>query len=164
LKSAKSFPQQSLAYPLIIIALAWCSVAALAHAAEYDVKPDIHFQPQLLANGQFLTANGLPEAFLQYPILKRIAACESTGDPDGTPRQFNSDGSLLWGNDPKTGKPIERDAGIFQINEWVWKPTAEKMGLDLATEAGNLSFGEYLYLKYGTAPWTASEKCWSSPS
>jgi hypothetical protein len=164
LKSAKSFLLQCAISALVIIALACFFWAAFAHAAEYDVRPIPQVQPKLLANGQILTANGLSDVFLKYPILKKIAACESTGDPNGTPRQFNSDGSVLWGNDPKTGKPIERDAGIFQINEWVWKPLAEKMGLDLATEAGNLAFGEFLYLKYGTSPWTASEGCWSSRS
>ena len=48
-------------------------------------------------------------------ILERVAACESTGSPDGTPRQFNSDGSILWGRDA-SGTVIQRDCGMFQIN------------------------------------------------
>jgi len=93
-------------------------------------------------------------------MLERIAACESTGDVSAKPRQFLSDGTVLWGNDPKTGEPIHRDEGILQINTWVWGTLAAKMGDDLATEAGNLAFGEYLYQTEGTKPWTASEGCW----
>jgi hypothetical protein len=102
--------------------------------------------------------------YAAYPTLRRIAACESTGSPDGIPRQFNDDGSILWGNDPKTGQPIHRDMGELQINTWVWASTAQKMGLDLKTEAGNFAFGVFLYQKYGTAPWTASAGCWSDRS
>ena len=70
------------------------------------------------------------EILQNYPILEHIAACESTGNPNGTPRQFNTNGSPLWGNDAKTGKPIMRDVGIFQINTWAHADELKKLGLD----------------------------------
>jgi hypothetical protein len=99
--------------------------------------------------------------FNGYPLLERIAACETTGSVTGTPRQFLPDGSILWGIDPKTHKRIQRDEGILQINTWVWQASATQMGDNLNTLEGNLAFGKYLYQKYGTAPWSASEGCWS---
>jgi hypothetical protein len=113
---------------------------------------------------QNLTSAGSLGLYAGYPTLRRIAGCESTGDPNGIPRQFLADGSILWGNDPKTGQPIHRDMGELQINTWVWASTATKMGFDLKTEQGNVAFGKYLYDKLGAAPWYASEGCWSSRS
>jgi hypothetical protein len=95
-----------------------------------------------------------------YPLLERISACESTGDVNATPRQFLPDGSVLWGNGPTTGKPMKRDEGILQVNSWVWGKLAASMGDDLATEAGNLAFGKWLFDKQGSEPWNASKGCW----
>ena len=53
------------------------------------------------------TSSVLQEA-LSNPVLKRIAACESTGNPNAVPRQFNRDGAPL-GETIRTGKPIVRD-------------------------------------------------------
>lgn len=92
--------------------------------------------------------------------MERIAACETTGSVSGTPTQFMPDGSILWGENPVTKERIKRDEGILQINTYVWGSLAAKMGDDLATASGNIAFGEYLFNKYGTAPWTASENCW----
>src|SRR5580704_5631935 len=95
---------------LLLVALAATTTAV------YPVSPPPPSVAQILADN---------------PVLRRVSACESTGNPDGTPRQFNADGSPLWGNDPTTGKPIQRDLGEFQINTWVWERTAEKVGDDL---------------------------------
>jgi hypothetical protein len=128
------------------------TVVPLVSTAKADSTP-----PRI---AQKLTSAGSLGLFTGYPQLERIAACESTGDPDGIPRQFKSDGSILWGNDPKTGQPIHRDIGMLQINEWVWGNLARSMGDDLTTEKGNFAFGLYLYQKYGVAPWSASKNCW----
>lgn len=95
-----------------------------------------------------------------YSLLKIIAACESTGNANKEPRQFLPDGSVLWGNDPETGKSIKRDEGILQINTYVWKPLADSMSDDLSTKIGNIAFGKYLFNKYGSDPWTPSRGCW----
>jgi hypothetical protein len=109
----------------------------------------------------------IPEAkndpFSGYPILERIAACESTGNPVGIPRQFLPDGTPLWGNDPKTGKPIKRDVGVLQINTWAHKDELAKLGLDVVdSEADNIKYGIMLYERSGTQPWIASEDCWET--
>ncbi len=102
------------------------------------------------------------------PVLKPIFACESTGDKNGTPRQFNADGSILWGRekDPVTGKTIvvKRDVGEAQINTKAHAGELEKQHLDVTTnEWDNVWFGYELYLESGTQPWIASKAtCWGS--
>lgn len=141
-----------------------------------------HFLITTLANGQVLgsltetppIAQILPlesssspiltpdEVFALYPVLRRISACESTGSPNGLPRQFLANGSPLWGNDPTTGKPIKRDVGIFQLNTWVWAAKAKTMGLDIVNSADdNATFAEWLYEQQGTSPWNPSKGCWA---
>jgi hypothetical protein len=94
-------------------------------------------------------------------IMVRVAACESTGNPNGTPRQFNSDGSPLWGNDPITGKPIMRDVGYFQINTYAHAEELKALGLDVVhSEADNIAYAMILYKRNGLKDWTASENCW----
>ena len=138
---------------------------AISHAAEYPISPDFDLYGAQIAkayNPPPPPPSSTPDEsqWQGYALLERIAACESTGDPNGTPRQFLPDGSVLWGNDPVTGKPVKRDEGILQINSYVWGRLAASMGDDLATEAGNLAFGKWLFDEYGAGPWSASEECW----
>lgn len=106
----------------------------------------------------YLTA---AEVYKKVPELRSIFACESAGDKEAAPRQFNANGSILWGNDPKTGKPIMRDVGEAQINTWVWGKDAAALGLDLKnSENDNVYFGYVLYEKYGLSPWNPSKSCW----
>lgn len=94
--------------------------------------------------------------------MERIAACESTGNPNGRPRQFNADGSVLWGNDPATGKPIERDCGQWQINTKAHAAELKKLGLDVChSQADNEAYAMILYERNGTRDWNASVGCWS---
>jgi hypothetical protein len=107
-----------------------------------------------------LTATQILQA---YPVLERISACESTGDMKGTPRQFNSDGTPLWGNDVKTGKPIKRDVGIFQINTIAHAAELSKLGLDVISNIDdNADYALILYERDGTEPWDASKNCWGN--
>ena len=108
-----------------------------------------------------LPANPVSRAEVLPPVLERVAACESTGDPNGTPRQFNNDGTPLWGNDPTTGKPVMRDVGIFQINTWVHADELKKLGLDVVhSEADNETYALILYRRNGLKDWAASKGCW----
>jgi hypothetical protein len=159
LKRATPYLFQFIIVGILIIALAILFRAALAHGAEYDVLPVTPTSTKLNA-GQNLALDETSSLFAGYPLLERISACESTGNPNGIPRQFLSDGSILWGNDPKTGLPIHRDVGATQINSWVWLTTAQKMGDDLFTLQGNVTFAKYLFDTYGSAPWSASRGCW----
>ena len=66
-------------------------------------------------------------------------------------RQFTLDGSPLIS---PTG-----DIGAMQLNMATWLPLSKKMGLDiLHSEKDNLTFGIYLYQKYGPTIWTTYRK------
>lgn len=142
--------QAALAKVAILLASVQIALAA-SGSATYTIYP-----PDRLTEAQIWAA---------APILRTIDACESTGDPNGTPRQFNSDGSVLWGIDPKTNKPIERDCGISQINTKVHAPEIAKLGLDVChSEEDNVYFEWILYQQFGMSPWSASESCWNPKS
>lgn len=90
------------------------------------------------------------------PLLLRICACESAGDPNATPRQFNDDGSVLH------GRVHWADEGECQISADQWGLQANALGDDLATAEGNAAFAEWLYGEQGSRPWAASENCWNA--
>lgn len=77
-----------------------------------------------------------------------IAQCESGME------QFKN-GRLL--RDYKTGDHV----GIYQISESVWSAKAKSLGFDIRTAQGNISMALWIYNRYGTSPWLASEGCWS---
>ena len=87
--------------------------------------------------------------FKETPILAEIAKCESRF------RQVGKDGLVLRGEANKS------DLGLLQVNEYYHGEKAEDLGFDLTTVNGNLAYGKYLYDKEGTAPWSASKKCWN---
>jgi hypothetical protein len=91
----------------------------------------------------------LHEQYFDAPILIEIARCESEL------RQFDKNGNII------RGRANPDDVGVMQINEFYHSETARKMGINLETTEGNVAFGKYLYAKYGTSPWSASEPCWS---
>lgn len=87
------------------------------------------------------------------PGLKPICACESTGNRDGEPRQFKSDGSVL------RGVVNSDDIGQCQINLKYHGEAAEKLGIDLFTNEGNIQYANLLYIKEGARPWSWSKNC-----
>jgi hypothetical protein len=87
---------------------------------------------------------------INYPVLDRIAKCESND------KHFGESGQVLMvGN---TNKSV--DVGRYQINT-LWFKKANEMGLDLTKEKDNKAFAVYLYKTYGTEPWIHSKKCWN---
>jgi hypothetical protein len=61
--------------------------------------------------------------------------------------QFDKDGSPLIS---PTG-----DVGAMQLNMATWLPLSKKMNLDIVhSEKDNITFGIYLYQKYGPTIWT----------
>ncbi len=90
-----------------------------------------------------------------YPVLNRIADCESGTGKKGTATQFRNGQVILHAN--KNGTT---DIGKYQINMRVWGKKATKLGFNLATEAGNTKMAEWIYLNYGTGAWKYSSKCW----
>lgn len=101
-----------------------------------------------------VTANG--DKWAQFPLLKRIAACESTGDVKGVPRQFLPNGEVL------RGYPNPHDIGEFQINEPTWGKVAKQLGFDIYTEKGNFAMGKWIYVndRQHEENWKWSEHCW----
>jgi muramidase (phage lysozyme) len=87
---------------------------------------------------------------IDYPVLKRIAFCESSDKHFGESGQV-----LMMGN---TNKSV--DVGRYQINS-LWFKKASELGLDLTLEKDNEAFAIYLYKNYGTEPWIWSKKCWN---
>lgn len=127
------------------------ALAAQTTTATYPVLPERPTPAQIYA---------------QAPLLERAAACESMGDVNASPRQFNASGTILWGQqlDPVTNEVVivKRDCGELQINTAVWGRYPQ--GLDVCgSEADNVYFGWTLYQKYGMAPWSASKSCWAQP-
>lgn len=92
----------------------------------------------------------LRREFADEPILVEVARCESTF------RQFDENGIVI------RGKVNGADVGVMQINEKYHGERADKLGHDIYSIEGNVAFAKYLYKKYGTSPWSASEKCWSN--
>lgn len=92
----------------------------------------------------------LVEREITYPVLERIAICESNN------KHFGESGQVLMvGN---TNKSV--DVGRYQINS-LWFKKANELGLDLTLEKDNEAFAIYLYKTYGTEPWVWSKKCWN---
>lgn len=91
----------------------------------------------------------IAEHFIDTPILKRIAVCESHN------RQF----------DEKTGMVLRgfvnsQDVGVMQINERYHLEDAKKLGLDIHTLEGNIDYSKHLYKTQGVKPWVHSSNCW----
>lgn len=70
----------------------------------------------------------------------------------------------LWGYDPKTGLPIKRDVGQYQINTIVHADELKKLHLDVVNSADdNALFADILYKRNGLKDWSASRTCWQEP-
>ena len=86
--------------------------------------------------------------FVDVPVMADIAYCESRF------RHVDRNGSLY------RGKINHSDVGVMQVNEYYHLATAVKLGYDIYTLRGNLSYAEWLYYKEGTVPWLSSSSCW----
>ncbi len=88
------------------------------------------------------------EYFSDIPMLIRVAECESRFT------QYDEDGNVFRG-------VVPADVGVMQINERYWGKTADRLGINLYTTEGNMTYARYLYNKEGLRPWKASSHCWS---
>jgi len=86
--------------------------------------------------------------FKDTPILAEVAKCESKFT------QLDKNGKVV------RGRINRADVGVMQINEYYHLDQSKKIGMDIYTLEGNLAYGKLIYDKYGTKPWSASEKCW----
>lgn len=87
--------------------------------------------------------------FADIPIMIDIAECESHF------RQTNSDGEIF------RGMRNPADVGVMQINEKYHSKTAKRLGLNIYTLEGNLTYARYLYENEGARPWLPSSQCWA---
>jgi hypothetical protein len=125
------------------VGLALALSAAINTANTQQVLPT----PQIMPAAE--TVEGYVRTyFADTPIMSDIARCESHF------RQFDKNGSV------HRGKVNNKDVGVMQINEYYHSETAEKLGLDIYTIEGNVTYARYLYGKEGTRPWTSSKPCW----
>jgi hypothetical protein len=90
---------------------------------------------------------------IQYPVLERIAQCESGNS------HYDKNGQvILRGN---KGDRASVDIGVMQINVLYHGAKATELGLDLTKEADNREYAKYLYTTRGTVDWEASKHCWN---
>lgn len=82
-------------------------------------------------------------------VLHAIAICES-GD-----RQFDTDGSVLMNRHGSSA------TGRYQIMSSVWRPTAESMGINIDTAAGNKKMAYHILreTQQGIYAWSESFPC-----
>jgi hypothetical protein len=85
--------------------------------------------------------------FSDVPVLIEVAKCESRFR-----QQVN--GRTLQ------GEANEFDKGVMQINEMYHLERAKKLGLDIHTLEGNLSYARFLFEREGLRPWNSSSPCW----
>ncbi len=88
------------------------------------------------------------EYFNDIPVMAKIAGCESKF------RHFSKQGKVI------RGEIVKEDVGVMQINETYHLETAQKLGYNIHSVNGNLTYARYLFQKEGTTPWLSSSKCW----
>jgi hypothetical protein len=121
--------------------------ASIALAISFALNGGVAAPASIMPTAQ--TAQQYVESyFSDIPVMIDIARCESHF------RQYDEKGNV------HRGEVNNLDVGIMQVNEYYHSATAEKLGLDLYTMQGNVSYARYLYEKEGTAPWNSSKPCW----
>jgi hypothetical protein len=107
------------------------------------------------------TVSVMPTDISSFPILQKIADCESgirKANGKAVPNsatQYDKNGQVL--TNPNTNSV---DIGIMQINLLKWGSQATKLGYDLSTKQGNEEMGLWIYENRGTGDWYSSQSCW----
>lgn len=135
--------KQAVAYTALVVALLITSIL-LVRYIEWSNRIE-YVAPVIVVKASYIKKK--PETSINA-VLDAVGACEGV-------TQFTSDGSVV--KHVNTNGTI--DYGVMQINSTHIKE-AQKMGIDIMTKEGNRKYAEYLYAHQGTAPWTASQKCW----
>lgn len=132
---------------LFILATLYGNVSANAPADAFSLLPGTPVETKL-ADQPLTLEQYVREYFKNEPILAEIAKCESHF------RHIGKNGQVI------RGELTEEDVGVMQINEYFHEDRAEKLGIDLHTLEGNLTYAKWLYAKEGAVPWYSSSKCW----
>lgn len=133
---------------MVLTAIGGATAATIEYTAvpvEAATIPEIVEEKNITTNEEAEVL--LKEVFADIPVMIEIAKCES-----GL-KHFNEKGEVLRG----VINPL--DTGIFQINSYYHKKTAEKMGIDIETAEGNIAYAKILYEQSGVSPWKASIAC-----
>ena len=130
------------------IALLVSSLVSPTNAVAQDISNSVNTQEKEPIEKPVTLEAYVREYFKETPILAEISRCESTF------RQVDKDGEVL------RGVVNGSDLGLMQVNEFYHGKKATELGFDLMTVDGNLAYAKYLYEQEGTAPWSASKKCW----
>ncbi len=85
----------------------------------------------------------------EYPVLQRIAKCESNNT------HFDKNGQVLMRSN--VNKTV--DVGKYQLNS-VWFKKATELGLDITKEKDNEKMAIWIYKNRGTNDWYSSANCW----
>jgi len=116
-----------------------------------------YIETAIIIEGKALSPNGtnlsvearVDDYFDDIPLLKKIAWCESKF------KHYTDSGNIL------RGEITPSDIGVMQINEYFHKDTADRLGYDIYTLEGNISYARWLYKREGSLPWSPSMKCWN---
>lgn len=132
-------------------------VSSIPTTIHYEKPPDEPFSGEIQEVEVMLEVQPEPEVVelpTLHPTLKRICACESMGNPNAEPRHYDKNGNVL------RGVINNQDVGMCQINLFYHQKTADKMDIDLFTEAGNIEYANWLFNREGSTPWNWSRHCW----
>lgn len=97
------------------------------------------------------------EVTKRLPIQDRIAGCESEGNAKSKGSHFDSKGRIR----KHANKDGTVDIGKNMINDYHWEAKAVELGFNIYTEKGNDQMANYIFAHQGSAPWSASSKCWN---
>ena len=135
----KSFFKKVLFWTVVILALA---ATVQGFRLAYPTVVTVETIKEVIVNQE-----------IKYPILDKIALCESNN------KHFDKNGQVLVrGN---TNGRASVDVGAYQINVMYHGDKATAMGLNLFDQKDNRTYAVYLFETQGTEPWSASKKCWA---
>lgn len=102
----------------------------------------------------------------QIELIHKVAvlADEYHQDPALALRIIKCEGGLRYdavGKNYINGEVWSRDKGPWQINDYYHYKTALSRGFDIHEPNQNLEYGMMMLKEEGTAPWKASQNCWS---
>ena len=124
------------------------TIISTTTAPGVTINKEISIDNRFLTEKQIELKKEATDYFKDYPILVKIAGCESQF------RQYDSNGDTI------KGKVNKGDLGLMQINKYYHEDKANELGFDLDTVEGNMAYAKYLYEKEGEKPWLSSSKCW----
>ena len=132
----------------------WWVVAGAVAVCAFLIPHTVKVLPVAQAENKSKVLSNEEKVAFIVPILERVCSCESWGDPNKVPREFDDNGRLI------RGYPDPTDVGACQIHTPTWGGTAKALGYDVYTLSGNILMANYIYKTQGLSAWAPSESCW----